>query len=484
MIRKIGIGLGGLLVVLAAVLTVNTLRYAPKVAPSDAGALALQPVDAEALARQLSAAIRLRTVAPSSQNRADFEGFLALLEESFPGVNSTLERELINGLTPLYRWQGRNPDLAPVLLTGHYDVVPAWDADPAGWEHPPFAGEIADGFVWGRGTLDDKGAVLAMMAAAEALVAEGFQPERTIYFSFGHDEETGGKMGAGAVVEHLRAQGVQLAWSLDEGSMVLRGMVPGLARDVASINVAEKGYMTVDLVARAAGGHSSLPPRETAVGILAAGVAKLQAQPFPGGLTDVSAEFFDGLGPHFGFPEKAVFANQWLFRPVLESQLGGSEGTDAMLRTTIAPTMLSGSDTENVLPQEAVATVNFRIHPRDTVDSVLAYVARVVDDPRVEIRPREGARAASGVSSAESKAFALLAVSFQAVFGDVAVVPGLTVAATDSAHYAAVADDSYRINPFVFEPHDLPRIHGVNERVSLENLEKAVQFYRIVMQGA
>ncbi|SLN28703.1 Succinyl-diaminopimelate desuccinylase [Pseudoruegeria aquimaris] len=484
MIRRIGIGLGGALLALGVVLAVNTLRYAPEAVATAARVSTPTAVDGTRLAAQLAEAVRLRTVAPAERNRAEFEAFIALLERSFPRANEVMERELINGLTPLYRWQGRNPDLAPVLLTGHYDVVPAWDADPAGWEHPPFAGEIADGFVWGRGTLDDKGAILAMMAAAEGLAAEGFQPERTLYFSFGHDEETGGRMGAAAVVAHLQAQGVRLAWSLDEGSMVLRGMVPGLKQDVASINVAEKGYMTVDLVASAAGGHSSLPPRETAVGILAAGIAKLQEKPFPGGLTDVSADFFDGLGPHFGFPEKLVFANQWLFRPVLESQLGGSEGTDAMLRTTVAPTMLAGSDTENVLPQEAVATVNFRIHPRDTVESVLAYVQAVVDDPRIEIRPREGARGASTVSSAQSEAFGLLSASFRAVFGDVAVVPGLTVAATDSAHYQAVAEDSYRINPFVFEPHDLPRIHGVNERVSLENLEKAVQFYRIVMEGA
>lgn len=482
MIRKLGVFIGLAILALLVVIGVNTLRFKPAaIAQVEAPLIA---VDAEKLAAELGESIRFRTMAPADKRLEEFTGFVNWLEVTYPNVHRTMDRTLINDLTPFLRWEGKDPSLAPVLLTGHYDVVPALEGGTSRWTHPPFGGVIADGYVWGRGTLDDKGAILTMMTAAETLIADGFQPERTIYFSFGHDEETSGYQGAGGVVDYMQAQGLEFEWSLDEGSMVLRGMVPGMENDVASINVAEKGYLTLDLTAKAEGGHSSLPPRETAVGVLSAGVAKLQAQPFPGGLTDVSADFFTGMGPHFGLPERIVFANQWLFKPLLESQLSGSTGTDAMLRTTIAPTMLLGSSTENVLPQEAVATVNFRIHPRDTVESVMAYVADTIDDDRIEISMRGNGRGASPVSSADTEGFALLSQSFSAVFEGVAIVPGLTLAATDSAHYVKVAKNSYRINPFVFEEEDLPRIHGKNERISLQNLEKGVQFYALVMQGS
>jgi carboxypeptidase PM20D1 len=357
------------------------------------------------------------------------------------------------------------------------------DKSGARWDHPAFDGVIADGFVWGRGTMDDKGALVAMMAAVELLVADGFAPNRDIYFSFGHDEEIGGAEGASAVADHLSAQGVQLAWSLDEGSAVLRAIVPGLKRDVASINVAEKGYITVDITANGAGGHSSLPPRQTAVGELAEAIVALQAEPVPGGLTGASKEFFDALGPNFPLLQRVLFANQWLSRPVLEMALSGAPSTDAMLRTTMAPTMLEGSAKENVLPQEATATVNYRLHPRDSVEDIVALTQeRVGDDLTVELRGGFQ-RGASAVSRSDNAAFAGLAKTFGQVFGDVIIVPGLTIAGTDTRHYSRVADDSYRINPFVMTGEDIPRLHGVNERLSLEDLERAAQFYTVLLRN-
>ena len=360
MLKRIFGILGLLLIGLVAVLGYNTWRYAPPSIPEFTATL--PEVDADALAQSLSEAVKFETISylPPRPSPA-FAAFVDWTAQEFPVAHAAMSREIINELTPLYRWEGTNPDLAPVLLAAHYDVVPIAPGSDDKWDHPPFSGAIADGFIYGRGTLDDKGAIVAIMGAVEMLLADGFQPQRDVYFSFGHDEEIGGARGAYGVVKHLREQGVQLEWSLDEGSMVLRDIIPGLNKDVASINVAEKGYVTLDVTARAEGGHSSIPPSETAVGALAKAVAKLQDAPLPGGLTGASKDFFDTLGPHFSLVQRVLFANQWLFRPVLESALSGSAATNAMLRTTTAPTMLTGSNKENVLPQVASATVNFRL---------------------------------------------------------------------------------------------------------------------------
>ena len=472
---------------LAGILAINTIRYSA--APEPLAAVELPDVDGERIALQLSKAVQFKTISfeqtAQSERPADFQNFVDFLDAEFPNVQAATEKTMIGELTPLYMWPGSDRSLKPVLLTAHYDVVPVANASPDNWDYPPFAGTIADGQVWGRGTLDDKGALIAMMHAAERLIGQGFVPERTIYFSFGHDEEISGKHGAGGVVKYFEQQGISLAWTLDEGSMVLQDVIPGLSQDVASINVAEKGYATVDIIATAAGGHSSLPPRETAVGTLAKAITGLQAAPMPGGLTDTSKDFFDGIGPHFPLVQRVLFANQWLFGGVLESVLSKSAATDAMLRTTIAPTMLSGSSKENVLPQEAVATVNFRLHPRDTIEGVLEHVHDHVDHTGVEVSLRENSAAeASGVSRSDNAAYQLLSQTFSQVFDNVIVVPGLTIAATDSRHYSKIADDSYRINPFVLRGEDIPQIHGANERLSIKNMILAVQFYTLLMQNS
>lgn len=483
MLKKIGLGLAGALLALVAVIVVNTIRYAPD--DLNAPAASLTEVDAGPIAAKLSEAIRFKTISRRKVENNDipvFKAFLGWMEQTYHSAHAVMEREMIAELTPLFRWKGTDSAAQPILLTAHYDVVPVLSPDR--WAQAPFGGDIADGFVWGRGALDDKAALIAMLEAVERLDATGFTPVRDIYFSFGHDEEVGGT-GAAAVAAHLKSKGVQLDWTLDEGSMVLDGVVPGLEPLLASINVAEKGYVTLELTARAPGGHSSLPPRDTAVGRLAKAIAKLQDNPVPGGLTGVSAAFFDKIGRNFPLLQRAVFANQWLFRPVLEGQLSKSAATDAMLRTTQAPTMLIGSPQENVLPQEAVAAINYRLHPRDTTESLIAHVRAVVDDEGIEIAPREGFwREASAVSSHETEGFGQLSQTFREVFGELVVVPGLTIAGTDTKHYSTVADDSYRINPFIFTSEDIPRLHGVDERISVEAMGKAVQFYIQLLKNA
>jgi len=472
-------GIAVLVLALIVVLGLNTLRYKPEsiaeTQPFDLGTDIAQAV------QMLSDAVTHETIS-DDLTRADFPAFLTFLEMTYPAAHRAMERVVLEPNTPLYKWAGSDPDLKPVLLAAHYDVVPISPGSLDQWDYPPFAGHVSDGFVWGRGTLDNKGALIAIMTAVEHLIAAGFTPKRDIYLSFGGDEEIGGE-GALAVSQYLIENGVQLAWALDEGSFVLDKIIPGLEQPVASINLAEKGYVTMTLVATAPGGHSSMPPRMTAVGRIGKAVARLQETPMPGGLTGVSEEFFDALGRHFTIDKRVVFANRWLFNPVLEGILAGAPSTDAMLRTTTAPTMLSGSSKENVLATQATATVNFRIHPRDSVDDIVAHVKATIADDDIEIRvDRNTASAASPVSGADTQGYADIESSIRAAFGPLATVPGLTIAATDARHYALAADAAYRINPFKITGDDLERFHGIDERLSIENLERGINFFGDLIQ--
>lgn len=486
MIKKILRWSALLLIVLIAVQAYNTWQYSAKIVQVDP--VDLPQIDAATVSAHLAEAIRIKTISTHqgmTERGPEFQAFVDWLASTYPAANAAMSREILGGLTPLYRWQGSDASMKPVLITAHYDVVPVTESGLAEWQQGPFSGAIADGFIWGRGALDDKSAVVAIMEAAENMAQNGFSPKRTIYLSFGHDEEIGGNDGAGNVVAHLKDQGIQMAWSLDEGSMILKDVISGLDHNVASINVAEKGYVTLEIIATAEGGHSSLPPRDTAVSALAMALVKLQAKPVPGGLTGASKDFFDALGPHFSLEKKVLFANQWFYRPVLESILSGANTTDAMLRSTKAPTMLVGSAKENVLPQQAIASVNFRIHPRDTIEGLIAHAVDLIDDPAIEVKVRGGwGNEASAVSSSENQAFQTLSTTFRQVFGELIVVPGLTVAGTDSQHYSQISDDSYRINPFVFTGEDISRLHGINERISVEGMVQAVQFYVVLMQNA
>jgi len=476
-VRKIGLAGAALFLLLAGVVVFRTLS----VGASDGPGVSVGPVavDVDRLTANLGTAITFRTISyqpPRPYNPEPFEAFIAWLAQAYPGVHETLALERIGKHALLYTWQGTDPAAKPVLLTGHYDVVPVIPGTEKKWQHPPFQGVRADGYVWGRGALDDKGGVIAILEAATILINEGFQPRQTVYLAFGHDEEVGGARGARAIAQTLAARNVQLAWSLDEGSAVLSGVVPGIEKPVASINVAEKGYVTIALVARAEGGHSSAPPARTAVTELAEAIVKISDNPFPAHLDGPSAELLRQLAPEMPFIQRMAIANQWLLGGFVKSGLLSSPATAATIRTTIAPTMLSASTNENVLPIEARAVVNFRLHPRETVDEVLAHVRRAIENDAIEIEVLT-ADPASRVSSTDSTGYELLRKATLAHYPDAIVAPGMTIGGTDSKHYGQIADNAYRFNPVVMTPEIIKTFHGTNERVSVESLAKMTGFF-------
>jgi carboxypeptidase PM20D1 len=474
------------LIALCGLVLIRTLMFGPVVdATVERVSVA---VDEATVTTHMVEAIQFKTVStgdPKTQEYPEFTAFVDWAKATYPEVGNALTLEMIADYTMLYKWQGSNPALKPILLTAHYDVVPVVPGSEGDWKHPPFAGVVGSGYVWGRGAMDDKSAVIVMLEAATLLAQEGFSPERTIYLSFGHDEEIGGFVGAQGVMEQLKAQDVQLAWSLDEGSFIINGVVPGVDRPVASINVAEKGSVTLDLIAHGPGGHSSMPAPEVAIDILAQALVNLRKHPVPGGLDGVSAEMMEGIARNGSFGFRMLFANQWLFGWLIEKELANSGSMNAMIRTTTAPTILKAGIKTNVLPPTATAAVNFRLHPRDTPESVKAHTIAAINDERVDVEIRGGVGGvASEVSSRDSDGYQTIAKVARQAFGDVIVVPGLTVGGTDSKHYSQVADDSYRFQYMVVEPGDITGFHGTDERVAIDNLVKGTAAYYLLMKEA
>ena len=472
-----------MIVALLSIAFVRTLMHS---APEPAVNVGLTAdINGEAAINNLAASIRFKTISHQDKEKfspQEFEGFIKWAADTYPEFHSAMQLEMLE-YTLLFKWEGSDNSLAPILLTAHYDVVPVIPGTESIWEEEPFAGVISNNRIWGRGALDDKSGVIGMMEAATYLIKNNFQPTRTVYFSFGHDEEIGGG-GAAQVTEKLKQEGVQLQWSLDEGSFVNRGFFPGVDKLVAPINVAEKGIMNLLIVAKAKGGHSSTPPKKTAVTILADALIKLENEPLPGSLEGLSAVMFDEVSKHMPFGYRFLFANRWLFGGLLDSQMSSTPVINAMIRTTTAPTMLSGSIKSNVLPIEATALINFRLHPRDSIESVTEHVRRVVGSDQVEVRTLGGMEA-SGVSSWESPGYEIISSSLSKVYGEVVSVPGIMIAASDTRHYSKVADNSFRFNPFSIVPEDMTGFHGTNESIDADSFVAGIKTYvDIINEGS
>lgn len=472
-----------LLVLLAALVARASLLRSSQLAEP---ALEPRPVDAARVAGILARAIQLPTVSYEPGTLSDPAAFAALenlLAQSFPLLHARLSKEKVGAASLLFTWVGSDPGLAPVVLCAHQDVVPVEPGTEGGWEHPPFSGAIADGFVWGRGALDDKGGLVTLLEGLEQLAAQGFEPRRTVMVFLDHDEEAMGS-GAAAFAARLEAQGVKPFLVLDEWMPIVVGGFPGIDAPVAMVRVAEKAYLTVELSAEATGGHSSMPPRETAVGLVARAVARLEANPLPARLDGAARETFIALAPEMSFSSRLVMANLWLFEPLLKRRLAASPATDAWLRTTTAATVISGGVKDNVLPARARALVNFRLLPGDSVAAVLAHIARVIDDSRVKVTAvgqPEDPRPPSVVSG---EGYRAVARTLRQVAPDTLVAPGLLVGTSDARFYQRFSDQVFGFRPFHLKPEDYPRFHGTNERVAIADLELAVRFFTRLVEVA
>ncbi|HSL70588.1 MAG TPA: M20 family peptidase [Longimicrobiales bacterium] len=468
--------------VLLLVLTVRAGRRAPPAAASSAApAIAL---DSIAVAQRLAAAIQIPTISddrPIEQRSAPFDRLHSLLAQLYPLVHGRLELEKIGGYSLLYTWRGSDSTARPILLMGHQDVVPVAAGSESSWQQPPFSGAIVAGEVWGRGAIDDKQHVIAILEAAEHLLRQNFTPQRTIYFVFGHDEELSGMSGAGAVAATLRARGVRLEYVLDEGGAIGEAILPGVERATALVKTAEKGYLSLELSVRGRGGHSSTPPRPTPIGVLSRALTALEANPFPARLTG-ARDLLVATSSEQPFIRRLILRNLWLFGPLVKAQLATTPSTDALLRTTIAPTMLEGSPKDNMLPVTARAVVNFRILPGQSSTDVIAHVGRAIDDQRVQLRTLVVSEPPPP-ASADTRSFVEIAHIIQRIAPDAIVVPYMLTATTDSRHFSPLTPNIYGFSTARGGAELLQRAHGTNERISVSDLATAVRFYMQLLRA-
>jgi carboxypeptidase PM20D1 len=482
-IRKIIIVLMTLMVAIIGVIFIRALIITLPIPAINFTAADEISIDIDSAIKRLAGSIRIRTISHGQDTPVEKEAFQKLheyFEQNFPAVHAELKREIINDYSLLYLWEGSNSNLKPVLLLAHMDVVPIEPGTEDQWLHPPFAGVIANGYLWGRGTLDVKQSVLGLLEAVEYLAGQGKTPERTVYLAFGHDEEIGGSNGAAKIAELLEKRGVHLEFTLDEGAIIAHDLIPGITRPVALIGLAEKGYLTLELVAKGEAGHSSRPPRPpqySSIHKLARAIRLLESNQIPAALRSPVSEMFATLVPKMDFSKRMVMTNRWLFDPLIFSQFEKKATTNALIRTTTATTMIKGGIKENILPAQVKATVNFRILPGDSVDMVIKHVHRVINDPDITVKQVGIMREPSPVSDINGLDFSALQLTVAQMFPEVLIAPSLVLGGTDSKHYIKIADNSYRFIPMRLYPDDIKRIHGINERIGIDNYAEIIRFY-------
>jgi len=443
----------------------------------------------ESFYRNLSKAVQFETISAKGigSSKDAFNGFNNLLRETYPLSMNTLKQVYKSEHSQLLSLEGRNTDLAPVLLIAHSDVVPVQtrrltkdtSSKAATWQYPPFAGEMDEEHIWGRGALDNKSAILAMLEAMELRTQEGKgRPERTIYFAFTHDEEVGGHLGAKRLARYMREKGIRPYFVLDEGQAVTQGIVPNVKKPVALVGVTQKGYMTVELSVKGEPGHSMLPPKATAIAKLSEAIYRLNESPMPPEMTSPIKAMFRQLSHHMSFPKNLMLYHTWLTEPVVSSQLSKKKTTDALIRTSMSVNVINGGVAENVLPKSASALVNYRIAPHNTSDELLAHIEEAIAGTEVQFKVVSAIEEPSPISSHEHDAYHRIAKVIHNVFSDAIIAPSITLATTDSRHFADLTEQVFRFSPIFLKKEDLSRFHGINERISKHNYIQMIDFYR------
>ncbi len=482
--------MGGGLTLLGSVLLVRAGLASPR--EQTAEPLVLPDVDAEAVAQHMGAVVQHQTITvfgttgdpQPGADRASFERLRRTLAELYPNAHRALQLEIIED-SLLYTWQGSDPDAAPVLFAAHTDVVPVEPGTEGDWTFPPFSGAIDGGFVWGRGTIDDKLGVVGLLEAVELLVSRGHEPRRTVILAFGHDEETGGLAGAATLAAELERRGVHPWFAFDEGGAVITDMLPGITRPVALVGVAEKGYATIELSLRGEGGHSNMPPPRSTIGRLGDAVSKLEAEQFDTEVRGGTGLMIDAITPHTPFLWRIALANRWLFDPMLAWALGTQQASNASVRTTTAVTRFDAGVADNVVASRARAVVNFRLLPGDSVDAVLQHVKDVIDDPEIQVQCAGVCREATEQSDVDGEAFDLIRGVLNSVYPEAVVAPYLVIGGTDVRYYQPLTEQgAFRFLPVRLSPEDRARMHGTDERIATDDLRSAVQFYTLLVQQA
>lgn len=480
-IIKTGIGLGALAGVgISMVRAATTYKVKPV---SDSVSLEKENVDVDRFIRNLSDAIKIPTIANRDESVVDwstFDDFHAFLEKAYPLTHKNLEKQVISTRSLMYHWKSEHPEKEPICLLSHQDVVPVTPGTEDDWKYPAFSGEVAEGFLWGRGAIDMKNHLIGVMEAVETLLEEGYVPERDVYLCFGHNEEVMAEdetCGADCMMRWFKEKGIKLDSVLDEGGAILEAKVDKVIDGhLAGVGIAEKGHVDFEISVNAKGGHSSQPPKHSALGELSKIICKLENNQFKAEITPQLYSLFNEIGKNTTYPVRCVMSNLPVLKPLLTKVCSNIPPVASMMRTTTAVTMSNGSPAPNVLPQKASAVVNFRIMPGQTIEDVEKHIRKCAG-PKAEIRLISG-KNPSKISPTDSRAFKVIEEICKSMDPKAIVAPYLVMGGTDARQYEDVCDNIYRYSPFLMNTGLLLTTHGTNERIPLSSLEDGVAFFK------
>ena len=467
-----------LVVLFFAVIIIRTIMFKPK--KNNKEEAPEVSFDKDAAVSALATLVRCKTVSRYSREEeddAEFRKLISSLPTLYPRVFEACEFNEMDDRGLLFKWKGKNEG-DPLVLMAHYDVVPVVEEK---WDKPAFEAIIEDGVMWGRGTLDTKVTFNGVLSAANHLIGEGFVPENDIYFAFSGGEEVNG-LGAVHIVNYFAENGITPSAVVDEGGAVVENVFPGVKKPCAMVGIGEKGLLDLKYEVSSNGGHASAPKPHTPVGELSAACCKVENHPLKSHITAPVAQMFDTLGRHSTFVYRMIFANLWCFRPVLDMLAKKSGGEmNALMRTTVAFTQMKGSDASNVIPPSASMVSNIRINPADSVDGVIEYIKNTVDNERITVSKIFG-NEPSRISTTDCEGWEKVVNAVSDTWKGSIVTPYLMVQCSDSRHYGAISDKVYRFSAMDLTSEERASIHGNNEKIRLESISRAVEFYIRLMR--
>ena len=510
-IKKLLVAIATLLILLVLFLVIRTVTYKFRKTENIANTESVMTTPSEKALRRFAGGIRIPTVSTEvyeETNFQPFDEFKTYLAKEYPEVYRVMETDSVNKYGLLFHWKGKNRALKPILFLSHYDVVPVTgydpsqevandtvfqlndthfppvDAFPEKWDYSPFSGAVANGRIYGRGTLDMKCMLFSLMEGADDLIAEGFQPERDIWFAFGHDEEVGGHQGAYKIADYFKEKGLSFDAVYDEGGIIAApgSAIESIQKPLGLVGISEKGFLTLRLTVKGLGGHSSMPPAKSSLIYAAEIITKLSNNQMPAYVTPPVASFLNNIGGEMGFTSRMAIANRWLLEPLLLNTFEKSPASNAIVRTTTAVTMAKGSDAANVLATEADITVNFRILPGESVADVINHVKKICDDYDVDI-DIVSQREPSGISPENVRGFEMINEKISRIYPDAIVTSYVTIGGTDAYKYQSVSDNIYRFLPMEVNQYEQRTIHNTNEHITLENYGKMLWYFKELMKS-
>ncbi|MFA7108404.1 MAG: M20/M25/M40 family metallo-hydrolase [Sphaerochaetaceae bacterium] len=431
------------------------------------------------MVKNLQNALKFKTIAEDClQDKSEFEKFHLSLEKCFPLVYKNLKVQEIDGKNLCFEWTGTSPIQKPILLMAHQDVVKAGDLSK--WDFSPFDAIIDDKYLYGRGTIDIKSQVIAILESFETLLRKGFKPKNTIFASFSEDEEIFGKGGA-SLAQYFKDRKIEFKLVLDEGGAVAEDFLKIINKPIAVVGVSEKTTVNLSLEVNQEGGHSSTPKNPTSLGILSHAISNLELNQEKWSIDSPMDDFLLRIGCNTkGFTSLAML-NPWLFKKILFSTMKNNSTTSALFRNTHTVTMCKGSEASNIIPVVSKANVNVRLLPDNSIEDTISWMEKIINDERVKITiSQQGEKCP--VSNYKCEEFKVVEQTIQDVFGDVLTLPYLLAGGTDSRHFYCVSDKVYRFSPYMVNKSELSRMHNYNERISLENLKRLPSFYIRLIQ--